>query len=158
MIELSHTLGQTRKFRRMWKIPGVDAIRIKKDELQFDKSLAFEGQKKRETTKPCPFLWRGTMYVHWDGAVSPCCYGSHDKSFGTLREASVKELWNSRRVRDVRRAHVEGRGMDEPFCKNCNTFQPGKLPMAASVVVPSLFQKKYAGVVETLNRFIPFMG
>jgi len=141
----------------MWAIPGVDAVRIKKDELQFVESLGFEGQRKRQTDRPCPYLWRGTMYNHWDGAVSPCCYGSHDKTFGNLLDSSVEELWNSARVRSVRSAHLSGSGVNEPFCKNCNTFQPGKIPMAASVLVPSLTQKKYAGVVEAVNRFLPVM-
>ena len=157
MIELAETKDQASAFRDMWKLPGVDAIRVKKDELQFDESLAFDGQRQRRASRPCPFLWRGTVYVHSDGAISPCCYGSHDKSFGNLNEASIEKLWNSHRLSEIRRSHLEGRGLDEPFCKNCNTFQPGKVPMAASVLIPSLTQKKHAGVVETLNRWVRFM-
>lgn len=157
MIELSHTRGQAKNFRRMWNIPGVNAVRIKKDELQFDESLTFDGQRKRTGKRPCPFLWRGTPLIQWDGTMLPCCYGRADKSFGNLKDASVRRLWNSPRVRDVRRSHLEGHGMEEPFCKNCNAFQPGIVPTAASVLTPSLTQKKYAGAVETLNRFVTFM-
>ena len=157
MIELSHTRGQGEAFQRMWNIPGVDSVRVKKDELQFDESLAFEGQRKRDGHRPCPFLWRGTIYIHWDGAISPCCYGCHDKSFGNLDSAPVEKLWNGSRLQSIRQAHLDGKGMDESFCENCNTFQPGKLPMMASAIVPSLFQKKYAGVVESLNSKLRFM-
>lgn len=157
MIELSRTRGQVRDFRRMWNLPGVDAVRIKKDELQFDESLTFEGQRKRQSNRTCPFLWRGTAYIQCDGAISPCCYGAADKSFGNIMDATVEELWNSPRIREVRRSHLEGRGLKEPFCKNCNTFQPGRLSMAASVLLPSVTQKKHSGVVETINRAVPFL-
>ncbi len=157
MIELSQTAGQAGDFRRMWNIPGVDAVRIKKDELQFDEALAVEGQRKRTGKRPCPFLWRGTPLIQWDGTMQPCCYGVAEKSFGNLKNASVEQLWNSLRVRQLRRSHLEGHGLSEPFCEHCNAFQPGKAPMTASVLVPSLLQKKYAGVVEAANRRVQFM-
>lgn len=157
MIELRQTQGQAQQFRDMWDIPGVDAVRIKKDELQFADDLAFDGQRKRDTARTCPFLWRGTALIQWDGAFSPCCYGIADKSFGNLAEQSVAELWNSPRLQGLRAVHLAGRGKEEPFCRNCNAFQPGKVPMALSVLVPSLTQKKHAGVVETLNRWVRFM-
>jgi len=157
MIELSHTQGQAQRFKDMWNIPGVDAVRIKKDELQFAEDLAFDGQRKRAGDKPCPFLWRGSPLIQWDGAFSPCCYGIADKTFGNQAEQSVSDLWNTPRLQGLRAEHLAGRGMHEPFCKSCNAFQPGKAPMALSVLVPSLMQKKHAGVVETLNRWVRFM-
>ncbi|MCK4658761.1 MAG: radical SAM protein [Phycisphaerae bacterium] len=157
MLELSDTRSQVQAFRRMWSIPGVDAVRVKKDELQFDESLAFPGQRKRASKQPCLFLWRGTPLIQSDGSFVPCCYGAADKSFGNMQEATAKELWNSPRIREVRRSHLAGRSLEEPFCRNCNTFQPGKLPMAVSVLVPSLTQKKHSGIVERVNRHIRFM-
>ena len=157
MIELRPTLGQAGEFRRMWSLPGVDAVRIKKDELQYEETLGFDGQRKRTGERPCPFLWRGTTFFQSDGSFSPCCYGITDQSFGNAKEMTVEQMWNSPRVQEIRKAHLEGRGNDMAFCKGCNAFQPGKVPMALSVVVPSLAQKKHAGVVETLNRYIRFM-
>ncbi len=157
MIELRQTKGEARQFRREWSIPGVDAIRVKKDELQFDDELAFAGQRKRQSERPCPFLWRGTPLIQWDSTMLPCCYGTADKAFGNLKENSVAQLWNSQRLQAVRSAHISGDGLREPFCRNCNTFQPGKAATAASVLFPSLTQKKHAGLVETLNRKIRFM-
>lgn len=157
MIELKHTQGQAKRFKDMWNIPGVDAVRIKKDELQFAEDLAFDGQRKRDGARACPFLWRGSPLIQWDGAFVPCCYGVADKSFGNQAEQSVNKLWNTRRLQGLRSDHLAGRGKDEPFCRNCNAFQPGKAPMALSVLVPSLMQKKHAGVVETLNRWVRFM-
>ncbi len=157
MIELAPTRGQGQAFRDMWNLPGVDAVRVKKDELQFEESLAFEGQRKRDGRRTCPYLWRGTMYIHSDGAISPCCYGHHDKSFGRIQDASVSRLWNGPKVRALREVHLAGGAGDEAFCKNCHTFQPGSVSTAASVLVPSLTQKKHADVVEKLNRWVRFM-
>jgi len=157
MIELRQTKDEAPHFRREWSIPGVDAVRIKKDELQFDDALAFAGQRKRQSRRPCPFLWRGTPLIQWDGTMLPCCYGTADKAFGNLKESSVACLWNSQRVEAVRSAHINGNGLSEPFCRNCNTFQPGKATTAASVLIPSLTQKKHAGLVEMVNRKIRFM-
>lgn len=157
MIELVLTKGQDDDFRRMWTIPGIDAVRIKKDELQFDESLAVEGKRKRTGKRPCPFLWRGMIHVHWDGAISPCCYGAHDDSFGNLMDAPIEALWNSSRLKKLRRSHLGGCWLNEPYCRNCNAFQPGKLPMAAFVLISRLTQKKHAGIVEALNRWVQFM-
>lgn len=157
MIELRQTRDEAGQFRREWSIPGVDAIRVKKDELQFDDELGFAGQRKRQGERPCPFLWRGTPLIQWDGTLLPCCYGTADKAFGNLKEKPLAHLWNSRRVQAIRSAHISGNGLSEPFCRNCNTFQPGRAATAASVLIPSLTQKKHAGLVETLNRKIRFM-
>ena len=157
MIELSHTSGQAKVFRRMWDLPGIDSVRIKKDELQFDESLAVPAQRKRRGDSPCPYLWRGTALIQWDGALSPCCYGSADKSFGNVADTPIEKLWNSQRVQGIRRSHLQGRGLSEPFCKNCNTYQPGKTVTAASVLTPSLVQKKRCDMAETLNRWVSIL-
>lgn len=157
MIDLKPTHGQAARFRRLWSIPGVDAIRIKKDELQFAEDLAFDGQRKRTGDRPCPYLWRGSPLIQWDGAFSPCCYGIADKSFGNQAQQSVTELWNTLRLQRLREVHLAGEGSSDLFCRSCNAFQPRKVPMALSVLVPSLMQKKHAGIVESLNRWVRFM-
>lgn len=158
MIELKDNRGQIGSFRQMWNIPGVDAIRIKDNQWEFEESIAFEGQRKRRGKRPCPFLWRGAPLILCDGTMLPCCFGRADKSFSTVNNATIEKLWNSSPVQKLRRSHLEGRGVSELYCKHCSFFEPGKITMAASVLLPILTQKKSAHRVEAINRRIHFLG
>ena len=157
MIEMAPNRGQDQAFKKLWNLPGIDAVRIKDEQLQFDKSMTFEGQRKRLGKKPCMNLWRGTPMVQWDGTMLPCCFGPADKAFGNLKHAGLDELWNSSRIKNLRASHLAGCGLTEDYCKNCNAIEPGKLLLAASAVLPILWQKKNNHHVEQLNRWVRFL-
>lgn len=53
--------------------------------------------KEVDNLKTCSWLYR-TVFINWDGGVSPCCnYYTGDKTsdFGNLTEKSFQEIWNN---------------------------------------------------------------
>lgn len=78
----------------------------------------------------CDFVEEGGMFVSWDGQVFPCyflwhhyhCYASgwqqtvKPRSFGSLTEQNVLDLWNSESFRAFRSNVID---YDYPYCANC---------------------------------------
>jgi putative metalloenzyme radical SAM/SPASM domain maturase len=81
--------------------------------------------------RACDFLEGGSVFVSWDGKVHPCyflwhkyvCYFTErkkhvsTKSFGSLAETGIMEIWNSDEFLQFRREVLRH---DYPFCANCN--------------------------------------
>lgn len=67
---------------------------------------------------PCYRLWQ-TFTVLWDGRVSLCCADFDGRNvLGDLRTSSIKEVWNSKPYRAVRRQHLESGGPE--ICRSCD--------------------------------------
>jgi putative metalloenzyme radical SAM/SPASM domain maturase len=80
--------------------------------------------------RSCEFVEEGSAFVSWDGSVYPCyflwhrfnCYAMgweqkvQPRSFGTLHEASLLDIWRSPAFRDFRAKVIR---YDYPFCSNC---------------------------------------
>jgi len=68
---------------------------------------------------------RRELYVHWNGSVPLCGYqylSNTAESLGDIRNASIAELWNHPRLRQVREYHQKQSLDAVPFCKAC-TFK-----------------------------------
>lgn len=79
----------------------------------------------------CEFVESGGSFVSWDGQVHPCYflwhrYSAHvagvvknvaPKSFGSLGDRDVVELWNGAEARSFRQGVLR---YDFPFCYDCN--------------------------------------
>lgn len=59
------------------------------------------------------------QYVSPNGEVYPCCLGDTQRldSFGNTKEQSLRELWNVRALRRIRRQMLENQKV--PFCHMC---------------------------------------
>lgn len=63
------------------------------------------------------------IMVMWDGRVSLCCFdGEGQVVFGDLNKQTIKEVFESERAQEYRRAHVEGRRGELPLCDNCTAI------------------------------------
>lgn len=106
------------KFHEFWK-PYVDSIRVNQC---FDMDDATED----DTVLPdwhCGHLWQ-RLVVLCDGQVTPCCCGIdyHNKkvySVGNVRENSLKEIWNSKRMKVLREIHRKGQSHLLEMCRKC---------------------------------------
>jgi MoaA/NifB/PqqE/SkfB family radical SAM enzyme len=68
---------------------------------------------------------RRELYIHWNGSVPLCGYqylSNTTESLGEIRHASIAELWNHPRLREVRKYHNRRDLEGVPFCKAC-TFK-----------------------------------
>lgn len=77
--------------------------------------------KKKGVKYPwaCPQIWQ-RMAVWWDGTILPC---NHDDdgvlAFGNIHEVSIKDLWRSLFLNDIRDKHRNGMAHTVPACDGC---------------------------------------
>ena len=147
-IYMRETEREIRAFKRMWDVSGVDALRIRQVTYSIKKDVP--GDEKFVNPKgsmPCFWLWR-EPHIHWDGTVVPCCQDINASyPLGTIRDDSLQNLWNSKRMVDLRKKHIEGKSNEIPLCRGCNMYQPN-LPTAVGFFLPDAF---------TVKKLIPYL-
>jgi len=77
------------------------------------------GQPIKQWKEVCPFIF---MYLHynWDGSVSPCTLDWQRKLIiGNANKKSALEIWQGKKLRDLRIAHLEGKRREIPVCDKC---------------------------------------
>jgi radical SAM protein with 4Fe4S-binding SPASM domain len=147
MVRLKENQHETRDLIRMWRVEGMNEIRIKKDEVHNEGSaIPGDSQERPPLKHPCYLLWRGPMYVHYDGTAFPCCYIYPEEPLGTLKKLSLSEIWNSDRMVRLREAHLKRDLRDYRACQNCPAARP-RIP----VIVGSFLIDTH-----TVRKIIPF--
>lgn len=74
--------------------------------------------RESDVNYPCYRPWL-TFTVLWDGRVSLCCADFDGREvLGDLRTATIQEIWNNERYREVRRAHLDHGGPS--ICQSCD--------------------------------------
>jgi radical SAM protein with 4Fe4S-binding SPASM domain len=134
-------------------VPGVDEVRFKRDEIQIDGSRIPDNQLKGQRRNPCHLLWRGPLYVRYDGLAYPCCYMYDQPPVGDLRKQSVMEVWNSPSMVSLREAHIRGDVSAYPICQNCQAARPSLPALYGSLMLDSLTVRKAVPAMEKLARF-----
>jgi radical SAM protein with 4Fe4S-binding SPASM domain len=129
VVRLKENQHEIPELIRMWRIDGVDEVRVKKDEVHIEGSaIPGDAVSRPPLRHPCYLLWRGPMYVHYDGTVFPCCYIYPEEPLGSIRKNSMAEIWNSDKMVRLREAHVRGELGPYKVCQNCPAARP-KLPV-----------------------------
>ena len=72
-----------------------------------------------EINDPCENLW-DRMYIWFDGKVNPCDadYKSY-LSYGNVNEFSIKKLWNSKIIKNIRNKHTTNQRSEIDPCNKC---------------------------------------
>lgn len=156
MILLKESVSEVDAYRALWSIPGVDEIRFKRDEIRLDGSRIPEGDLKGQRHNPCYLLWRGPLYVRYDGLAYPCCYMYDLPPVGDLRQESLMEVWNSTGMVKLREAHLKGDLRDYPKCSTCQAARPSRAAFYGSLALDSLTVRKAVPAMEKLARFYNF--
>ncbi|MBS3818800.1 SPASM domain-containing protein [bacterium] len=83
---------------------------------------AGEIQKKKESQKysVCPFPWNA-LIIYWDGAVLPCTqdfFGTY--VVGNAQKSSLREIWNSPRMVDLRKNLAAQNIQSFQTCSQCD--------------------------------------
>ncbi len=93
-----------------------DAFAARVDRVQ-QIPLLTQGARRTRCREP----WRSGPVVLQDGRVTVCCV-DHDGalSFGHVRDAPLRGLWNGPAMRAFRRAHVAGQL--PPICATCTEY------------------------------------
>jgi len=67
----------------------------------------------------CPYLFYA-LAINSDGTVDQCsCDWRHDFLIGNVREQSLKQIWDSKKLYDLRMLHLQGKRKEHPLCKSC---------------------------------------
>ena len=154
MVRLERNAGEVDDFIRFWSaVPGVDQVRVKQDETNLLQPDA--GHDAEDWKHPCHYLWRGPMYVKWNGDVYPCCqsYALGGAPIGRIGEQSLEEIWNSDRIRRLRRLHAAGRAGEDSVCARCVTTIPHPALVLGSLIFHGRFVRRLLPVVERLTYF-----
>lgn len=150
MVRLKDNADEVEAFREMWNVPGVDQVRIKEDEMQFEGVGIPRPKGNPKRRNPCHYLWQGPVYIHHDGNVFPCCYMWRGEPLGNANQQPVVEIWNNEKMQKLRQAHIDGKIEAYPDCLNCHAPRP-RLPfILASFLVNSLAVRKWIPVFERL--------
>jgi radical SAM protein with 4Fe4S-binding SPASM domain len=153
MVLLRENIREIEDYRKLWSIPGVDEVRFKRDEIQIEGSRIPDGELKGRRRNPCHLLWRGPLYVRYDGKAFPCCYMYGSAPVGDLTNQSVMEVWNSPEMVKLREAHVSGDMKDYPACQSCQAARPSLPAFYGSLALDSLTVRKAVPAMERLARF-----
>lgn len=153
MVLLKDNQHEVDAYRKLWDIEGVDEVRFKRDEVHIDGSRIPDSQLEGQRRNPCHLLWRGPLYVRYDGKAFPCCYMYDEEPIGDLREQSMMEVWNSPGIVGLREAHLSGDVSAYPLCMNCQAGRPGLPAFYGSLMVDGLTVRKAVPVLEKLAKF-----
>jgi radical SAM protein with 4Fe4S-binding SPASM domain len=153
MVLLKENTHQIQDYRKLWSISGVDEVRFKRDEIQIDGSRIPDNKLQGQRRNPCHLLWRGPLYIRYDGLAYPCCYMYDQPPVGDLRKQSVMDVWNSPAMVKLREAHLTGDMTEYPICQNCQAARPSLPSLYGSLMLDSLTVRKAVPVMEKLARF-----
>ncbi len=147
MVALKDNRKEIPDLIRMWRVEGIDEVRIKKDEVHNEGSAIPGDNIDRPPLKhPCYLLWRGPMYIHYDGTVFPCCYIYPQAPVGDLRKNSLGEIWNSDPMVRLREAHLSRDLKGYTACQNCPAARPMLPVILGSFMINT----------HTVRKAIPF--
>jgi radical SAM protein with 4Fe4S-binding SPASM domain len=109
-----HSIEEIENYRLYWN-NRVDAVIIPP---WISWGNFFQHHNKGEQW-PCRYIWE-VLQIDWDGTVAMCCedYDTHFP-LGDLTKQSPQEIYNSNRLQQQRKNHVEGNFMWPGICKNC---------------------------------------
>lgn len=150
MVRLKDNAGEVDDFRRMWNIPGVDQVRIKEDEMQFEGVGIPRPAQVQTRRNPCHYLWQGPVYIHHDGNVFPCCYMWRGEPLGNVNHQELTQIWNNDKMQRLRRAHIDGEIAAYHDCVNCHAPKPRLPVIVGSFVINGLAVRKLIPMFEKL--------
>lgn len=72
---------------------------------------------------PCSYLWQ-RLTIYSDGSVTTCSrdYNCKYNRIGTVHTSSIRDLWHSPAMRDLRRRQLEGRRKEFHICALCENY------------------------------------
>jgi len=152
MVLLKDNMKEREAFRQLWSIEGVDEVRFKRDEIRLEATKIPGAELRGTRQNPCHLLWRGPLYVRYDGLAYACCYMYDSAPVGDLKNQSLMEVWNAPAMVRLREAHLAGDLREYPTCTSCQAARPSRAVFYGSLVLDSLKVRKVVPAMEKLAR------
>lgn len=126
IIRMEETDKEIDRFIGFWKphLRPQDVIQIKPYLTWVGKVVDRRAVEEVGTSilmrTPClTYLWRNLAIYH-NGDVTTCCYDSNGEMVvGNLKSSSIKEIWHSDKMEDIRKKHLKLRFEEFDFCDKC---------------------------------------
>lgn len=124
-VRTTYNESEIDAFVKFWSgMIGVDDVRISditnREYGKSEVSTIWAGDQVSTGRTLCPQPRARLVFTDKADVALPCC---HDwrKSYalGDIRKQSLLEIWNSEKLKELRKAHVEGRHDEIPMCKGC---------------------------------------
>jgi radical SAM protein with 4Fe4S-binding SPASM domain len=152
MVLMRNNASEIGAFRKKWRKPGVDSVRVR-DDLSGFAGVRVEGTRSSPNARrPCFFLWRGPLFVQARGTIIPCPYYLESEPFGDLRQQSLSEAWNSETMQSLRAAHLRGDLSRYPVCSTCPRHQPHPALASLSFFITTHHIRRVIPRLEDLQR------
>ncbi len=105
------------KFKNFW-IKRSDHVTAS---FPLERWNTYENEIHDDITDPCENLW-DRMYVWFDGKVNPCDADYKSLlSFGNLNQDSIKDIWNNKKIKDLREEHLNNERLKTSPCDRCGS-------------------------------------
>lgn len=68
---------------------------------------------------PCALIWY-SLVINWNGEAAVCSVDWNTEILlGNVKQQTIHQIWNCSKLKELRRAHLEGRYDLYPVCKDC---------------------------------------
>lgn len=127
IIETPEARLNLESYLEFWKRYPIDFIHIKgfigrANQLKGLNTEFVTKQYRGNHRVPCRWFWE-MVNITWNGIVNICCHDFQGKlPLGDLRKNTLREIWNSERVLEIRRNHIQGY-YDNGLCESCEDFR-----------------------------------
>lgn len=147
LIKMTETQTEVDDFTGYWKDMAPDSVFVKKlwtwDGKAEDINRLMIDEMPDAVNTVCHALWK-QLVIHWNGDVIPCCTDIEGKlNLGNVREQSLREIWNGKPMRALRRAHTEGRRKGLDPCDGCVSGAQPRAKLFAELALDSLTYEKF---------------
>ncbi len=147
LIKMTETETEVGQFVSYWKDIAPDSVFVKKlwtwDGKAQDINRLLVDEMPNAVNTVCPALWK-QLIIHWNGDVVPCCTDIEGKlQLGNLREQTIAGIWNGAPMRELRRAHTEGRRGGLYPCDGCVSGAQPRLKSAAELALDAMTFEKF---------------
>lgn len=101
--------------------------------------INFMGPMKIKPDFICQYPWE-RIVVAYNGDAQ-CCTGWNAESIvlGNVRDRTIREMWHSDRMEEIRRIHSQGRRLDIEACANCRHGSKGD----PDITIEQILQRRF---------------
>lgn len=120
LVETEQTKEGVKKFVEEW-VNKVERVRVYKEHSKDGHFGSLGSQEQGEQPrKPCLKVLTD-MVIYWDGDVALCNHDWFRKDrIGSIREESVKQIWQGDKYHHIRMLHYQGKGDEDESCRGCD--------------------------------------
>lgn len=121
VIKNKKTLNDIEAFQRKWS--SHDVIVEIREEHNYAGNINSTMDNTSIQRYPCYHPWFAPA-IHWDGDMSICCCDwNRTGVIGNVKESTIAEIWQTEKIKEIRKIHLAGNYSQIELCRDCNVYQ-----------------------------------